>query len=257
MSPEICSGDKYNYKTDIWMLGCVLYELTCLKKPFHGDNFQNLIYSILHSDILPIPKIYSEELRKLISQFLKKDPNIRPSLEEILEDESYAKKLFLNSHVPIELSPIQKDTTFNFSDCNLNNLKYKESNNETTLFIDINDNSIDENYFIDENCERKHSINSFQNLQTLFSRRVSDEISPKSSVTKNTKYDCTLFTSAVKSNKYSELQLNDELLLKKHQISTPQISSKDIFPLANEFQLDNNSPKSNKNLSLEESKIDK
>jgi NIMA (never in mitosis gene a)-related kinase len=39
LSPEICSGNKYNFKTDIWMLGCVLYELTCLKKPFEGDNF--------------------------------------------------------------------------------------------------------------------------------------------------------------------------------------------------------------------------
>lgn len=39
LSPEICAGNKYNFKTDIWMLGCVLYELCCLKKPFEGDNF--------------------------------------------------------------------------------------------------------------------------------------------------------------------------------------------------------------------------
>jgi NIMA (never in mitosis gene a)-related kinase len=39
LSPEICSGNKYNFKTDIWMLGCVLYELSCLKKPFEGENF--------------------------------------------------------------------------------------------------------------------------------------------------------------------------------------------------------------------------
>ena len=39
LSPEICSGEKYNFKTDIWMLGCVLYELLCLKKPFEGENF--------------------------------------------------------------------------------------------------------------------------------------------------------------------------------------------------------------------------
>jgi NIMA (never in mitosis gene a)-related kinase len=39
LSPEICSGEKYNFKTDIWMLGCVLYELTTLKKPFEGENF--------------------------------------------------------------------------------------------------------------------------------------------------------------------------------------------------------------------------
>jgi NIMA (never in mitosis gene a)-related kinase len=38
LSPEICSGQKYNFKTDIWMLGCVLYELCTLQKPFEGDS---------------------------------------------------------------------------------------------------------------------------------------------------------------------------------------------------------------------------
>ena len=27
LSPEICSGEKYDYKSDLWMVGCVLYEL--------------------------------------------------------------------------------------------------------------------------------------------------------------------------------------------------------------------------------------
>ena len=38
LSPEICSGEKYNFKTDIWMLGCVLYELATYEKPFQGDS---------------------------------------------------------------------------------------------------------------------------------------------------------------------------------------------------------------------------
>jgi NIMA (never in mitosis gene a)-related kinase len=49
LSPEICSGNKYNFKTDIWMLGCVLYELTCLKKPFEGDNFHVKIMKLIYN----------------------------------------------------------------------------------------------------------------------------------------------------------------------------------------------------------------
>ena len=44
LSPEICTGSKYDFKTDIWMLGCVLYELCSLHKPFEGDSI-HVIFS--------------------------------------------------------------------------------------------------------------------------------------------------------------------------------------------------------------------
>lgn len=83
LSPEICSGKKYNYKTDIWMLGCVLYELATLNKPFEGDNLQVLMINILKKDIKEIPRGYSNDLKFLIRELLTKDANLRPSLEKI------------------------------------------------------------------------------------------------------------------------------------------------------------------------------
>lgn len=50
LSPEICAGSKYNYKSDIWMLGCVLYELCTFRRPFEGDSLQVII--ILFLEIL-------------------------------------------------------------------------------------------------------------------------------------------------------------------------------------------------------------
>lgn len=46
ISPELCEGKPYNQKSDIWALGCVLYELASLKRAFEaavskspwGDN---------------------------------------------------------------------------------------------------------------------------------------------------------------------------------------------------------------------------
>ena len=32
MSPELCCGEGYGQKNDIWALGCVLYEMMCLRK---------------------------------------------------------------------------------------------------------------------------------------------------------------------------------------------------------------------------------
>lgn len=36
ISPEICEGKMYATKSDMWALGCILYELTTLRKAFEG-----------------------------------------------------------------------------------------------------------------------------------------------------------------------------------------------------------------------------
>ncbi|XP_042620406.1 serine/threonine-protein kinase Nek5 [Cyprinus carpio] len=43
LSPEICENRPYNNKTDIWSLGCVLYELCTLRHPFEGSNLKQLV----------------------------------------------------------------------------------------------------------------------------------------------------------------------------------------------------------------------
>ena len=45
LSPEICSGKKYNCKSVIWMLGCLLYELCTFRKPFEGESL-HVMYNI-------------------------------------------------------------------------------------------------------------------------------------------------------------------------------------------------------------------
>lgn len=47
LSPEVCMGQKYDYKSDTWMLGCILYELCTLKRPFEGDSLNVVINKIV------------------------------------------------------------------------------------------------------------------------------------------------------------------------------------------------------------------
>jgi len=38
LSPELCEEKPYNHKSDIWSLGCVLYELCTYRHPFDAKN---------------------------------------------------------------------------------------------------------------------------------------------------------------------------------------------------------------------------
>jgi hypothetical protein len=84
LSPEICNGKPYNSKTDIWSLGCLLYELCTLKHPFDAASMNRLLTVILRGKYHPVSVTYSRELRNLIGRMLMKDPAKRPTINQIL-----------------------------------------------------------------------------------------------------------------------------------------------------------------------------
>jgi NIMA (never in mitosis gene a)-related kinase len=55
MSPEVCKSEPYTSKSDVWALGCILYELCTLKKCYEADNLLGLVYKIVMDPVKPIP----------------------------------------------------------------------------------------------------------------------------------------------------------------------------------------------------------
>lgn len=47
MAPEACQSEPYTSKSDVWALGCILYELCTLKKAFEADNLLGLVFKIV------------------------------------------------------------------------------------------------------------------------------------------------------------------------------------------------------------------
>ena len=71
LSPEICLDKAYDHKSDIWSLGCVLYELTTLKHAFDAGNMHALVLKIIRGKYPAVPTSYSLDLRGLISSMLQ------------------------------------------------------------------------------------------------------------------------------------------------------------------------------------------
>ncbi|KAL1267288.1 hypothetical protein QQF64_032651 [Cirrhinus molitorella] len=85
LSPEICESRPYNNKTDIWSLGCVLYELCTLRHPFEGSNLKQLVLRICRGRYSPVSQRYSSDLRLLLQQLFKVSPRDRPSANSLLK----------------------------------------------------------------------------------------------------------------------------------------------------------------------------
>ncbi|XP_027754306.1 serine/threonine-protein kinase Nek1 isoform X6 [Empidonax traillii] len=93
LSPEICQNKPYNNKSDIWALGCVLYEMCTLKHAFEAGNMKNLVLKIISGPFPPVSVHYSYDLRNLLSQLFKRNPRNRPSVNSILEKNFLAKRV--------------------------------------------------------------------------------------------------------------------------------------------------------------------
>ncbi|VDN35023.1 unnamed protein product [Gongylonema pulchrum] len=70
LSPEICEGRAYNQKSDLWALGCVLYELAELRRAFDGENLPSIVMKITKGKYNPVSEHWSSELKQLISAIL-------------------------------------------------------------------------------------------------------------------------------------------------------------------------------------------
>lgn len=91
MSPELFSNQPYNHKSDVWALGCCLYEMCTLRHAFNAKDMSSLVYKILKGKIPPLPSNYSSDLCSIVQSMLELDPMKRPSAQRLLRH-SYIKK---------------------------------------------------------------------------------------------------------------------------------------------------------------------
>ena len=84
LSPELIQNIPYSYKSDIWALGVLLYEMTTLKMPFDAPNLPMLAFKIQKGEYQKLNDRWSTDLKQLIYSLLNVNPDKRPEIKDII-----------------------------------------------------------------------------------------------------------------------------------------------------------------------------
>jgi len=83
MSPELVNNQRYDERSDIWSVGCIIYELAALCPPFDAANQLALAVKINSGKIAKLPSCFSEELHRSCHWMLRRDISRRPRVEDL------------------------------------------------------------------------------------------------------------------------------------------------------------------------------
>ena len=208
-SPEIINGEPYNYKTDIWSLGVVLYEMCCLKLPFESNNIAQLSIKIMKGKYDPIPNRYSKNMANLIKNMLNIDQKLRPNINEVMQSpllKNYHNNKYANKsskNLSSNKKPIINSykSQYNFK---INEQLLEQKQNERKSLVNKNSNykekSCSPMIFKNKSCLENLSLNNQKN------NKQSDSLFelPKASNKNKTK----------KSNIFKRISTQNEMLPK-------------------------------------------
>ena len=131
-SPEIWKDLPYDYKSDIWSVGCIIYELCMLKPPFRGTNLKKLYQNVISGNYMPIIYYYSDDIRNIVSKMLVVDPAKRVTVDELLMSDILKKRILKarQNIITKEVKMGQKSRKVNFMETIKLPRNFKEINSK-------------------------------------------------------------------------------------------------------------------------------
>ena len=180
-SPEVWKDEPYSYKSDLWSIGCVIYELCALRPPFKGKDLDELYSNVCKGNLERISHIYSDDLWKMILMLLQVDVKKRVDCNEFLDSKLIMKKIKEMKENNSECKDLEINKN-SFSGTLLKTIKFKDfkdikSQLPTKKNYDINLNDIDntDNYYkkfkcsngdneinSNNNCMNKNNVNNYK-----------------------------------------------------------------------------------------------
>ena len=104
-SPEVWKDKPYDSKSDIWSLGCVIYEMTTLRPPFQAQSMEELYRKVIRGIYPKISSKYSEDLNDVLKLMIQVEVGARPSCDELLKMPIISKRIeYFNENNDLEIS---------------------------------------------------------------------------------------------------------------------------------------------------------
>ena len=221
LSPEMCEEKPYNEKSDVWALGCILYELITFKKPYSANNQAALFFKITNGHYEPISNHlkYSKELKKMVDLLLEKNYIHRPSMKELIENSTFVekcKKLNLYDDLLIILSLYGSQ-------------KFNERNSKSKKIQKIT-------YVKPE--QRKNSNNKILNVKNKNNGMYKSENNLNNNYKSNNIYVTNVNSIINQSEEMSKNIMNDQI--KKFKIQKEIKKERQKTPSLDKFYLSNN-----------------
>ena len=109
-SPEVWEERPYDSKSDVWSLGCVMYEMITLRPPFQAKSMEELYKKVMRGNYPKISSKYSEDLSDAIKLMIQVEAGARPSCEELLKMPMITQRIeFFNNNKDIDITEEQNE----------------------------------------------------------------------------------------------------------------------------------------------------
>ena len=180
-SPEVWRNEPYSYKSDMWSLGCIIYEMCTNYPPFMGRNMDELYRSVIRGKVNKIDfNIYTIDVWNMIGMLLHVNAEKRPTCEQFLKSRLIKKKInelnyeflkeegeFYNENEEEDVNLLRTIKFSNFKNIkdNLPKMKFYEKNAKNVK-IKKNENNVINN-IINDDDKKSNNIDSFNNYEKL------------------------------------------------------------------------------------------
>ena len=170
-SPEVWNDKPYSYKSDLWSIGCVIYELCALRPPFKGKDLDELYVNVCKGKVDRIKKIYSDKLWKMILMLLQVDVNKRVNCDQFLNHPLIVSKIKEmqmkdSEYNDLEENKISKDgyllNTINFKDLKEIKAQLPTKKNYGTNLENKREYNYNYPFSSNNNCLKKEYFTSFE-----------------------------------------------------------------------------------------------